>query len=264
MKQFNNLVYDSWLTKLINCLEKILYKWSNFCLNIFSRTTKYLFCLCLFSHIFSLPAFSISCNLLSKFPCWYLYVVLPLTWCFLILCVLFIFLLDISTPLLQTFSGPLRRALSGFAPCIPMLSSAVRLLEMFQHLHLLQVFFSLRDFPPCIISRKKKRTCLCPTSVAQQEHSTSGIFSPAWLTEYYNLGQIFMQRKLTLVALVTNNLYCQKALSYISVVPWKTSFCPLDDLSLVRTTYLSYQTTYWFNEMNRANEIAHCIISITN
>lgn len=161
MKQFNNLVYDSWLTKLINCLEKILYKWSNFCLNIFSRTTKYLFCLCLFSHIFSLPAFSISCNLLSKFPCWYLYIALPLTWCFLILCVLFIFLLDISTPLLQTFSGPLRRALSGFAPCIPMLSSAVRLLEVFQYLHLLQVFFSLRDFPPCIISRKKKKEPVC-------------------------------------------------------------------------------------------------------
>lgn len=186
MIQFSNLLYNNWLTKLINCLEKILYKWSNFCLNRFSRTTKYLFCLCLFCHIFSLPAFPISCNLWEKFPWWYLYIAFPLTWWFLLCLSLcpFIFLLEISSPLLQTFSGPLHRALSPFVPCIPMLSSAVKLL--FQHLHLLQIFFSLRDFPPCIIS-KKKGTCLPPALVAQKENSTSGFSFPHlthWMLQF--------------------------------------------------------------------------------
>lgn len=124
--------------------------------------------------------------------------------------------------------------------------------------------FLIERLPTMHHFQKKKKNLFVSNFSCTEGTQYFRDFSPAWLTEYYNLGQIFMQRKLTLVALVTNSLYCQKTLSYISVLPWKTSFCPLDDLSLVRTTYLSYQITYWFNEMNRANEIAHCIISVTN
>lgn len=96
----------------------------------------------------------------------------------------FIFLLEMSIPLLQAFSGPLHRALSAFVLCIPTLSSAVRLL--LQHLHLLQIFFSLRDFPPFIIS-KKKATWIPPALVAQKETNTSWFFFPLNITDSLNI-----------------------------------------------------------------------------
>lgn len=110
-------------------------------------------------------------------------------WWLLVFCALCSFLLNTSTPLLQTsllkgiFSGTLHRALSHLPLCpggvscfnIYKLSPAGRLL--FHNIHLLQVFFSFTDLPPHIIS-KKRRSCLDPILVAQKEHSALGFFPP--------------------------------------------------------------------------------------
>lgn len=142
---------------------------------------------------------------------------------FLIFCALCSFLPDTSTPLLQAFllkgifSGTLHRAL----PHLPLhperlsllssykFSPAVRL--PFHNIHLLQVFFSFTD-PPLHIISKKKRSCLYPILVAQKENSTSGFPPHTWLTECYNLGGNFLQRKLTPTALIIISLYCTQAL----------------------------------------------------
>lgn len=174
----------------------------------------------------------------------------------------FIILLEISTPLFQTFSGPLHRAFSAFVPCIPMLSSAGRLL--FQHLQLLQVFFLIERLSTLHHFQKERNLFASSFGCTEGKQHFRNFFP---LLDSLNItiwGKSFMQRKLTLETLVSNSLYCQKALWGTSVLPWKTSFCPSDDLSLVRTTYLLYQIMYWFNEMNRAREITYCIISITN
>lgn len=184
-------------------------------------------------------------------------------WWLLVFCALCSFLLNTSTPLLQTsllkgiFSGTLHRALSHLPLCpggiscfnIYKLFPAGRLL--FHNIHLLQIFFSFTDLPPHIIS-KKKRSCLDPILVAQKEHSALGSPPPppfTWPTECYNLGVTFMQKKPTAIALgIINiiNLYYKQVLckhsmvhsQRISVLAWKTSLRPLDGLSLVTTTYL--------------------------